>query len=448
MINRSFAILMFLLAVALAGCATLEGIPPVPRTPDAEPFTYRNKTYQREAAPALAEDATIDDYVIYGALNNPGLEAAFNRWKAGLEKVPQATALPDPTLTYGYFVVQEDVNPTRQELLLTQMFPWFGKRGLAGRVALEEANARRYEFEAQRVKLARRVKEDYLEYYYLARVVDVMQENVTLLRNLEDVARTSFKSGKATFADLVKAQVELGDLEDRLRTAEDALRPAVAKLNAALNRTSDALLSPPATIHEGGVDLNEEHLDAALLESNPELLALSAEAAKESNAIKLAKKDFYPDFSLGVGYMDMPDSDMTDPVSGMVMLNLPIWRVKYRAGVREASAAHAAALKQQQDLHNTLLAEIQMALFRLRDAERKIDLYANALLPRARQALAVSQQSLEASKAAFLDVIDAQRSLLEFGLSYERARTDHEQAVAEIEMIIAQELPRRMQNEK
>jgi len=442
MTNRIILIPVFLFIATLAGCSAWEGIPPMPGIPDTGPFTYRTQTYQRESVPALGENATVDDYVIYGALNNPGLEAAFNRWKAALERVPQATALPDPTLSYGYFIQQADKNPARQEFAVTQMFPWFGKRGLAGRVALEEANARRYEFEAQRVKLARRIKEDYFGYYYLARVAEVMQENVTLLTNLEGVARASFRSGKASFADVVKAQVELGNLEDRLRTAKDALRPAVAKLNAALNRPADAVLPPPAALPQGTVDVNEEHVEMLAVENNPELKALDAMAAKENNAIKLAKKNSYPDFTLGIGYMDMADSGMTDPVSGMLMLNLPIWREKYRAGVREASAGYQAALKQQQDLRNTLLADLQMALFRLRDAGRRIGLYSNALLPKARQSLAVTQQSLEAGKAGFLDVVDAQRTLLEFGLSYERARTDHEQAIAEIEMIIAQELPR------
>jgi len=427
---------------SLAGCAGFERIPRIPRVPDTGPFTYRAETYERGNLRALGGDSTVDDYVIYGALNNPGLEAAFIRWKAALEKVPQATALPDPALTYGYFIRQADMSRARQELAVTQMFPWFGKRGLAGRVALEEANARRYEFEAQRVKLARRIKQDYFEYYYLARVVDIMEENVTLLTNLEGVARANFRSGKAQFADVIKAQVELGNLQDRLRTAKDVLRPAIAKLNAALNRASDASLPPPGALPPGVVDVNEEHAQALVIENNPELKALDAMAAKENSRIKLAKKDFYPSFSLGLGYMDMEDSKMTDPVSGMVMLNLPIWREKYRAGVREASAGYEAALKQEQDLRNNLLADLQMALFRVRDAERKIDLYSNALIPKARQALEVSQQSLEAGKAGFLDVIDAERTLLEFGLSHERARADHEQAIAEIEMIIAEELPR------
>jgi len=439
---RVLLIPAFALTAALAGCAGFERIPRIPRVPDTGPFTYRDQTYERGNLPALGGDSTVDDYVIYGALNNARLEAAFNRWKAALEKVPQATALPDPTLSYGYFIQQADRNPARQEIALTQMFPWFGKRGLAGRMALEEANARRYEFEAQRIKLARQIKQDYFEYYYLARVADVMRENVTLLTNLEGVARANFRSGKAAFSDVIKAQVELGNLQDRLRTAKDVLRPAVAKLNAALNRRADASLPPPAKLPEGGIDVNEEHVEALAVENNPELRALDAMAAKESSSIKLAKKNFYPDFSLGLGYMDMAQSGMADPVSGMVMLNLPIWREKYRAAVREASAGYEAVLKQQQDLRNNLLADLQMALFRLRDAERKIDLYSNALLPKARQALDVSQQSLEAGKAGFLDVIDAQRTLLEFGLSCERARADHEQAIAEIEMIIAQELPR------
>ena len=46
--------------------------------------------------PQLTEDSTLSDYLAYAALNNPGLEAAFNRWKASLQQVPQARSLDDP----------------------------------------------------------------------------------------------------------------------------------------------------------------------------------------------------------------------------------------------------------------------------------------------------------------------------------------------------------------
>ncbi|MDD3605166.1 MAG: hypothetical protein PHD86_08265, partial [Kiritimatiellae bacterium] len=78
------------------------------------------------AAGAKADD--LRDYLAAAARNNPELEAAFNRWKAELERIPQVRALPDPRFNYAYFVeeVETRVGPQKQRLGLSQVFPWFG----------------------------------------------------------------------------------------------------------------------------------------------------------------------------------------------------------------------------------------------------------------------------------------------------------------------------------
>ena len=105
--------------------------------------------------PALDESAGLGDYLAYAALNNPGLEAAFNRWKAALEREPQVEALPDPRFTYRYFIreVETRVGPQQQALGLSQAFPWFGKLALRGSVAAEAAEAARQRYENEKLTL-------------------------------------------------------------------------------------------------------------------------------------------------------------------------------------------------------------------------------------------------------------------------------------------------------
>ena len=59
---------------------------------------------RREDLPKLSAESSISDYVQYAAMNNPELSAAFNTWKADLQKIPQVTALPDPRFTYQYYI--------------------------------------------------------------------------------------------------------------------------------------------------------------------------------------------------------------------------------------------------------------------------------------------------------------------------------------------------------
>ena len=82
-------------------------------------YVSGNHTYTPQNLPTLNKESAISDYLAYAALNNPGLEAAFNRWKAALQKVPQGRSLPDPQFTYKYFIkeVETRVGPQRHKLV-------------------------------------------------------------------------------------------------------------------------------------------------------------------------------------------------------------------------------------------------------------------------------------------------------------------------------------------
>jgi len=404
----------------------------------------------RTDLPALDEQSTLDDYLAYAALNNPGLEAAFDRWKAALERVPQVRSLPDPKFTYTYFIreIETRTGPQRQRVSLAQTFPWFGTLELRGDVALEAANAAQQQYETAKLRLFYQVEHAYYEYYYLARAVAVTEEMLQLLTNLEKVAETQYTTGKAPYADLIKAQVEVDKLDDRLRTLRDQRSPIVAKLNAALNRREDALLPWPSDIPEENVSFSDEQVFVWLTDNNPELKALDAAIAKETSAVDLAKKGYYPDFTLGVNYMEtgiarMPDvrDSGEDPVAVMLSVNVPVWRDKYAAAVNEAHARYKAAKNDRRQRENTLVAEIDMVLYKFRDAERKIVLYRDSLIPKAERSLNATRQAFAAGKSGFFDVIEAERTLLEFKLTYERAVADRAQRLAEIDMLVGKANP-------
>ncbi len=401
-----------------------------------------------EAKISLDEGATLQDYLAYAALNNPGLEAVFNDWTRALERVPQAKSLPDPRFTYAYYIreVETRVGPQRQAFTLMQTFPWFGKLGGRGDVAREAAEAAHQKYEAAKLRLFYRVKLAYFEYYYLARTIAITEGNITLLSNLESVARAQYRAGMASHPAVIKAQVELGKLDDRLSTLRDLRTPTVARLNAVLGRPTDGDLPWPQSIDYEEVDLDEEELHQWLKEANPELRALAYMTAREERSVKLARKDYFPDLTLGAKYIEtgqaldpmMKDSGK-DALMVSLSVNLPLWVGKYRAAEREARARVHAAEKRHEDGESKLQADLSLALFHLRDAARKIDLYGDTLIPKAEEALSVSQRAFTADKADFFELIDAQRTLLEFQLSYERALVDHAERLSEIEMLIGRE---------
>jgi cobalt-zinc-cadmium efflux system outer membrane protein len=397
----------------------------------------------------LDETSTQGDYLRYAALNNAGLEANFNRWKAELEREPQVTSLPDPRFNYTYFIeeVETRVGPQRQKFGLAQMFPWFGKLRLQGTAAAEAAAAAQQDYEKTKLALFYRVKAAYHEYWYLAQAITVTEQNLKLVKNLEAVARTRFKAGATPSSAVIQAQVEIGKLDDRLQSLESLRKPIVAKLNAVLNRPTHLLLPWPRSLPKFAVAFTDEEALQRLAENNPDLRRLGHLVAKEEAGIKLAKKDYYPDITLGVDYVQTEEARMAgasdsgkDAVMAMVSVNLPIWYGKYRAAEREARRRKAAAEKDREDTGKRLEADLELALYHFRDAQRKIDLYGDTLVPKAEQSLKAVLQEFEAGSTGFISLIDAQRLLLEFQLAHQRAQADRGQRLAEIEMLTGQEI--------
>ncbi|MEJ5365400.1 MAG: TolC family protein [Desulfosoma sp.] len=397
----------------------------------------------------LPDNPTLQDYLTYAALNNPGLRAAFEAWKAALWKIPQVRSLPDPRFTYAYFVerVETRVGPQRQRFALAQTFPWLSKLELQGDAAAREAEAKRALYEAAKWKLFERVKKAYFEYAYLRQAVAVTEENIRLLKHLERVVQTQYAASLSPYGALVRLQTELGRLEDRLKTLQDLRNPLSEELNAALNRPRDAALPWPQPIRSEPVPWSDEELRGRLLDDNPELKALSRLVDKEKAGEALARKNYYPDLTVSLEAVDTgqamnratPDSGK-DPVAVGFSINLPIWWTKYDAGVREAQSRRDAALENLKEKRNELTAQLSMALYKLRDAERRIDLYKNGLIPKGRQSLHVSLENFEAGLGTYSDLMDAQRMLLEFELNYERAEADKAQRLAEVERLVGRSL--------
>ncbi len=431
----------------LGGCAGSQR-----RTVELHPYSSAPAGVRAERPPLseITETSDVGAYIRYALLNNPGVEAAFQNYIAAMERLPQVTALPDPRFSYRYYIqeVETRVGPQEHALGLSQTFPWFGKLDLQGEVATSAAEAVRERFEAKKDTLVAEVVDAYLEYYHLGRAIAIVQGNRDLVQHLERVARTRYGAGAANHPDVIRAQVELGTLENRLASLKDRAGPFVARLNAALNRPPTTAIPFPAAALIVPLAATDADVLAWLASSNPELRALQHEVESARTAAARAEKDFYPDLTLGVDYIDTGGARMggvsgsgDDSVVAGLSFNIPLARGKYRAAVREAEARRLSAALQRGDLMNKFQAEAATALFRLRDAERQIDLYQDTLLPKARESLNTTQSAYSSGNATFTDLVDAQRVLLSFELSYERSLTDHGQWRAALERLVGRDLP-------
>jgi outer membrane protein TolC len=403
----------------------------------------------RDGLSGLDGSSTVDDYLAYAALRNPALEAAFRRWKGALERIPQARSIPDPVFSYTYYIqhVETRVGPQRHRFTLSQRIPFFTKLTTKADAAGYGAIAARRRFEALKLNLFFKVKKALYEYAFLKRRLDITDAHLQIVTNMERLARRLYSVNRVAHSAVIKAQVEMGRLENDVESLRRLRRPVAAELDALLDRRAGEPLEWPQRLHTPAVDLSLDELRESLVARNPEVKHAESRVRQRTELESNARQQLWPDLMIQIGVIEtgravMPDvaGSGKDPVMATVALTIPIWFGKHTAAIREAEAKRLAARSEKREKVNRLLAELTRAHFDYRDGRRRIQLYESTLVPKARQALQVVQQEMIAGEASFLDVLDAERALLRFQLELEKARRDVRIAVARLEMLSGRRL--------
>ncbi len=392
----------------------------------------------------------LESHLTSAAQNNPEVLAVYQRWLAAREKIPQARALPDPTFTFSWFLqeVETRVGPQKGKIGVMQRFPWFGKLKLKGNSATTAAKAEKQRYETVKLMLFYKIKSVYYQYYLTHRTIALLEENIKLLHGLENVLMAKYRAGTAQYGSLLKIQMEREKLKNRLTGKQKLLSPLRTQFNALLNRHLNHPLPAPKTIPAHWPQLSHAQLTETLKANNPGLKAAQLMVEKGSTDIQWAKKRSLPDISLGLNYILTAQSDMPevmdngkDPLAATLSVHLPIWSRKNKAAVKAARAVHKAAEYNHRRRGNQLAVRLDMVFFQYEDAGRKITLYEKSLIPRAEQTLEVIRSGFETGTGDYIDLIDAQRTLLAFQLEYQEAITRQAQRLAELEMIVGKDNP-------
>ncbi|HKK32776.1 MAG TPA: TolC family protein [Desulfomicrobiaceae bacterium] len=399
---------------------------------------------------AWSEQTVLAEYLTMAARNNPGLRAAFSRWRAAEERLPQADVLPDPKFTFAWFIqpVETRTGPQLFKYGLAQTLPWFGKRGLLREGAAAETDRLGALAEQTRLELFREIKKSYYEYAYLGRAIDLRSQEISLLQYLGDVIQGKYSAGLAPYSDVLKIEVELGRAENRLLKLKDRRTPLSADLDNLLRRREAGLLPLPTQLPIMVMALEEEELMEAVSGNTPRLAALAAIVDRARTSVGLAKKNFYPNVTFGLESIHtgsarnpgVTNADQ-DPIIGSVSFSIPLWQESRKAAVREAQANLKTARLRRQEVRDNLLAELQKQLFGYRDAGRRIDLFRNTLIPKAEQAFGAALEAFQTGTISSLDLLNAEKTFIELEMAYFRALTDQAARMADIEVLAGGEIP-------
>jgi outer membrane protein, heavy metal efflux system len=399
--------------------------------------------------PNLSEDASLRQCLVFASLQSPELRVAFHNWKASLARIPQVTALADPKVSLGYFIeeVQTRTGPMEQQLSLTQSFPWWGLLESRGDVAASVALEKWHVYEAVRLKIFETVVMRWSALIDLENEILVVEDSFALLAEAERIARRSYEVNAINHDRLVSLQVELGKLEDKLIQLQTLRNPRTSALNATLARKSNASFALPRDIELVDQTIS---LDQAfqLLENNPKISSQNATILQHQQAIIVAELDSKPKWIAGITYTNLgdpldpsvPDAG-NNPIMGMIGFSIPLNQTKTEAAKSEAISKHLSAIASREAMLHALRGEIAEAIYMRDDSLRRIEFYESALIPRAEDALSASLSSFSAGKSSAIELLDAQRTLLELQRNVQRSYASALNANAIISRIVGGTTP-------
>lgn len=378
------------------------------------------------------------DVINFAIERNPSLKASEARWNATKTRAVQVSNPEDPSLS---FYRMKEIDDIKSGLILSRKFNSPGKLDLQSKVADQETRIAEQEFITQRFTLIAQTKSAYYDLFWVNQAIRINQKVKALISNSEKIAELQYATGKGTQQDILKAQIELARIDNEISIWERVKEIATANLNRYLNRPTSAFLGTPMDITVKPIKASLEELTQLALEHNPELKTAGLEIDKNKKLTELAHKQFNPDFTLSAEYDRFSyRPDNLPGKNGWVIgvgINLPLWREKYHAAVREAEAQTRASEHNQQSARNNTSFAIKDIHIRTLNAWKVVELYQNNLIPQSEQLLVASQASYQTNKADFLSVLDSTRSLLDLKLGLYQAQIDYKKAVAELESVCA-----------
>jgi cobalt-zinc-cadmium efflux system outer membrane protein len=389
----------------------------------------------------------LNQYLEKAAKNNPALKALFNEYQASLEVISQVGTLPDPQVTFGYFIqpVETRYGPQEARFSVSQMFPWFGTLNAKENVAIQSAKAKYEAFEEAKSKLYYEVKSAYFDLYVTVKAIQITQENLEILESFHRLAMIKTEAGMVSAVDGLRAEMEQADLENQLALLNDTWYLQTVKFNNLLNVDNASAIILPDTLWNNSFMLSKTALQDSILKGNYQLSKFDFQSEALKYKEQVAKKSGSPSFNIGLDYIAIGDTDNSMVSSGLsgkdaimfpkMGITIPLYRVKYKAMVQEVVYLQQANNEQKTDKENMLETVFENAYKEYSDADRRIELL-NKQINYALQALRILESEYTAGKTGFEEMLRMERKVLKYNLELEKARADKQSAISFIDYLM------------
>jgi outer membrane protein TolC len=449
------------IAFLLAGVGVLVGCRAADRIRDPEHAHVSSAVEQAwvmpqpEAAvapvlPELAGPHRVEEYIQFALIQNPDIQTARKRMEAFAYQIPVAASLQDPMLNVTAQPEQVQTAAGKQEAILSasQKLPWFGKLDTRASVAESQTNVARAHLAAVELATIEKVKRAYYELYFIQQAISVTGTEQKLLTEIRAIADARYKTGKTSQQDVLRADLEVANLENELIRLRQQLESGQARLARLLHIAPQTRVLALAQLRPEQAPRDLDALQRQAVTARPELHAQLAAIERDRQVVELARLEYKPDVTLGFSWIDVANAGISPIANGRdaflltAGVNLPVYRRRLDASVRSAEAAAVSSARQYDSLRDGTLEEVSDLFAQARSQQDLLILFREEILPKARQTLEVSSRAYNVGEVDFLQLLDNWRQLLRYEVSYRRLESSLRQTLAELERVVGGFAPR------
>ncbi|HMP90989.1 MAG TPA: TolC family protein [Kiritimatiellia bacterium] len=352
--------------------------------------------------------------------SNPSVIAARQRWLAAKAMVSQASSLPDPMI--GFNVERNNTRFTDYmgfEYMFEQEVPWPGRLRVDREIARLEAEAVGFELLEVRRQTRAKITSEAWNLWAARKSRNLMREQEQLAASLVDTAQARLESGQVGQVEVLRLQIESERIRNQVITMEREVDVALARLNSLLNDDPQTFRST-----EEMPTLPEFTMSLQQLQENARLYCcilmatLWREMARDLER-KSARLEQRPDVVLRIEARQFRDSGNVEEYDTGVAFSFPwLWQGKYRGRKAEAEAEYLMAQAMLEEETAMTLTDIQEMYTDAENKLRNLRLYEEIIIPRTRALAETSREAYISGSLSVMEVIDAQRMLLDAWMNF------------------------------
>lgn len=391
--------------------------------------------------PRAEEVVKLDELIAEALKNSPDLLVSESKVSASRYRIPQAKALSDPMFMFGYQnegfdrITLGEEQGAQGMFSVSQMFPFPGKRGLKGEMATKDAESLEAMYRVAQLKIVATVKQLYYDLFLAYKNIDILTKLKEYFSSVEDAATARYSSGMGSQQELVMAQTEKYMLLEKVEMQKQKIEAIQGMLNSTVGRDINTPLGRPVELASAPYDFGMDELLRIAKSNSPEIRSRQKMVEAAEAKVKMAKKEYFPDVTLGANYYPRTKMFM-DMWSLTATVNIPIfYKSKQEPAVQEANANLLGAKRELAATEYMLSSSIRENYSMAQAAERLMKIYKEGLIPKINQDFQLALSGYATGKIEAITAISRLKALLDTEILYWGQYTEREKAIARLEAI-------------